>query len=129
MELLRFGSEDIDNVLAQMSPEELDALPFGAIQLDLGGRVITYNSVEADITGREPEDVLGRNFFEEIAPCTNTPDFHGKFKDGVAAGVLNQIFEYTFDYRMVPTKVDVHMKLAANGSSCWIFVKRVTQSV
>lgn len=128
MELLRFGLDDIDNVLAQMSDDELDNLPFGAIQLDLEGRVLAYNAVEEQISGRRADQVVGRDFFREIAPCTNTPDFYGKFEQGVRTGSLNQIFEYTFDYRMTPTKTKVHMKLSSKDGSCWIFVKRISHT-
>jgi photoactive yellow protein len=125
MEIIKFGQEDIENTLSKMGDEQLDDLAFGAIQLDQDGTILQYNAAEADITGRDPEAVKGKNFFRDVAPCTNTDEFYGTFKKGVESGDLNSLFEYTFDYQMQPTKVKVHMKKALSGDSYWVFVKRI----
>ncbi len=125
LNIVAFGKADVDNVLARMTPQELDDLAFGAIQLDAKGRILAYNAAEASITGRSAADVVGRNFFTEVAPCTDTPRFRGIFEAGVRADDLNTMFEYTFDYRMAPTKVKIHMKKALVGDTFWIFVKRL----
>ena len=125
MEIVKFGQEDIANTLSKMSDKDLDGLAFGAIQLDKNGTILQYNAAEGDITGRDPEEVKGKNFFREVAPCTNTDEFYGKFRKGVEAGDLNTLFEYTFDYNMMPTKVKVHMKKALSGDGYWVFVKRL----
>jgi len=125
MDIIRFGQDDIENTLSEMDDRQLDDLAFGAIQLDAKGTILQYNAAEADITGRDPEKVKGQNFFTDVAPCTNTDEFYGKFKEGVDSGALNSIFEYTFDYKMQPTKVKVHMKKAVTDDSYWVFVKRV----
>ncbi len=125
MEIVKFGQDDIENSLSKMNDKDLDGLAFGAIQLDQNGNILQYNAAEGDITGRDPEEVKGKNFFREVAPCTNTDEFYGKFKKGVESGELNTLFEYTFDYNMMPTKVKVHMKKALSGDSYWVFVKRL----
>lgn len=127
MEIVRFGTDDIDNVLSQMDDSQLNDLAFGAVQLDKDGNILSYNQAEGEITGRDPEEVKGKNFFTEVAPCTNTDEFFGKFKEGVASGSLNNLFEYVFDYKMTPTKVQVHMKKALQGDSYWVFVKRIAR--
>ena len=124
MEIVRFGSENIENVLAKMSDAQINSLAFGAIKLDETGKILFYNSTEGEITGRKPEDVIGKNFFTEVAPCTRRPEFFGVFKKGVASGSLDTVFEYTFDYKMNPIKVKVHMKTAMNKDGYWIIVKR-----
>lgn len=125
MEVVKFGAEDIENTLSKLSNKDVDGLAFGAIELDKDGKILSYNSTEGAITGRKPEDVMGKNFFREVAPCTNRPEFFGKFKDGVENDNLNTMFEYVFDYNMQPTKVKVHMKKALSGNSYYIFVKRL----
>ena len=125
MERVKFDENDLNNALANMNPNEIDSLSFGAVELDGTGKIIRYNAAEGDITGRDPKAVVGKNFFKDVAPCTNSPEFYGKFKEGVASGALNTLFEYRFDYEMTPTKVKVHMKSAIGGGSYWIFVKRV----
>ena len=120
-----FGKDDIENTLSKMSAQDLDELAFGAIQLDANGKILVYNATEAGITGRDPREVVGLNFFREVAPCTDRPAFRGVFDAGVKAGNLNTMFEYVFDYRMAPTRVRVHMKKALIGDTYWIFVKRL----
>ncbi|MEX1221329.1 MAG: photoactive yellow protein [Idiomarina sp.] len=125
MEMIRFGSDDIENTLAKMQDSQLNDVAFGAIQLDAGGKIIKYNAAEGDITGRKPEEVIGKNFFRDVAPCTNSKEFKGRFDEGVKSGNLNTMFEYVFDYQMKPTSVKVHMKKALTGDSYWVFVKRL----
>ena len=125
MNIVGFGKDDIENVLSKLTSKEIDQLAFGAVQLDAKGTVLQYNAAEASITGRKREDVIGRNFFREVAPCTDSPAFKGAFDAGVRSGDLNTMFEYVFDYRMAPTKVKIHMKKALVGDSYWIFVKRL----
>ena len=125
MERVNFGSDDIGNKLAEMSDKDIDNLAFGAINLDKNGTILSYNKPEGEITGRKPEEVIGKNFFTEVAPCTKTDEFFGKFQEGVKSGNLSTMFEYTFDYQMKPTKVKVHMKKSLNDDSYWVFVKRV----
>jgi photoactive yellow protein len=120
-----FGRMDVENVLAKMDDAQLDKLAFGAIELDAGGRVLKYNAVEGAITGRDPKSMVGRNFFTDVAPCTNRAAFKGVFDAGVRGNNLNSLFEYVFDHQMKPTKVKVHMKKGISSNSYWIFVKRV----
>lgn len=125
MEQVKFGAEDIQNRLAKMNDQDIDKLAFGAIELDRNGNILKYNVKEGDITGRNPKDMIGKNFFREVAPCTNTDKFYGAFQSGVKSGDLNAMFEYEFDYQMQPTKVKVHMKKALEGDTYWLFVKRI----
>jgi photoactive yellow protein len=125
LNIVGFGKDDIDNVLSKLSAREVDQLAFGAVQLDGRGTILQYNAAEAGITGRSQKDVIGKNFFRDVAPCTSTPAFKGLFDKGVREGNLNTMFEYTFDYNMAPTKVKIHMKKAIADDSYWIFVKRL----
>ncbi len=125
LNIIGFGKDDIQNVIARMNPKEVDQLAFGAVQLDGKGTILRYNAAEASITGRSAAEVIGRNFFRDVAPCTNSPTFKGVFDQGVRDDNLNTMFEYVFDYRMTPTKVKVHMKKAISDGTYWIFVKRL----
>ncbi|WP_374764719.1 photoactive yellow protein [Yunchengibacter salinarum] len=124
MDIVSFDQGDLENTLDKMSDSDIDNLAFGAIELDKSGTVKRYNATEGDITGRDKDTVIGKNFFDDVAPCTKTNEFHGRFqaiRDGKEDSV---IFNYVFDYKMVPTKVKVHMKKALTGDSIWVFVKR-----
>lgn len=125
MEIVKFDQSDIENVLANMSSSQIDGLAFGAVQLDKDGLILQYNAAESDITGRNKDDAIGKSFFKDIAPCTKTPQFHGEFKEIVAGKKDSVLFNYTFDYNMKPTRVNVHLKRSLDGKSFWVFVKRI----
>ncbi len=125
LENIKFDQNDIQNALAKLDDSKVDELTFGAVKVDKDGKILAYNEAESQITGRKKENVLGKNFFTEVAPCTKTDIFYGKFKEGVEKGDLNVLFEYTFDYQMAPTKVKVHMKKSLTDEHYWIFVKRL----
>ena len=110
-----------------MSAEELDTLPFGVIQLDEEGKIRMYNLAEGEISGRNPEEVLGKNFFTEVAPCTNVQEFAGRFRQGVKDRNLNCTFPYLFDFRMRPTRVWVRMYFSHKTNSAWVFVMRAEE--
>ena len=76
------GRAEIERI-ENLSESGLDALPFGAIRLDRNGTILAFNRAEADITGRRRESVIGKNFFTEVAPCTNVQEFAGRFREGV----------------------------------------------
>ncbi len=119
-----FEKHTIDD-LASLKSAELDKLPFGVIQLSRTGEIRAYNSAEGDITGREPKAVLGKNFFREVAPCTDRPEFRGRFEEVMSNPDTMVSFEYTFDHQMNPTRVKVQMKRHGNGDSCWVIVNRI----
>jgi photoactive yellow protein len=48
--------------LARMTRDQLDALPFGVIELAADGTILSYNAGEAELSGRKPEKVIGKNF-------------------------------------------------------------------
>ncbi len=124
MKFIKFDADDIDNVLAEFSAAELDEIPFGVMQVDRKGRILLYNNTEADITGVDRTAAIDRNFFTEIAPCTNQPGFKGRFDEGVRSGNMNIVMEWRVsadDTRVV----QVHMKAAKCGEKFWIFTKRL----
>lgn len=120
--MVAFDEDDIENPLARLSDGDIDQLAFGAIQLDATGKVLSYSRRESQITGRDAKDVVGKNFFDEVAPCTRSPEFYGRFRSGVDNDDLGVVFDYVFDYKMNPTRVRVHMKKAIRGDSYRILV-------
>ena len=107
----------------RMTERQLDELPFGAIRLDRDGRVLSYNIRESQLTGRRKEKVIGRNFFTEVAPCTNVQSFAGRFREGVERKDMHVIFPYRFDFEMAPRDVTVTMFYSQQTDSAWVFVR------
>ena len=106
-----------------MTPQELDALPMGIIQLDENGNILHYNNYEAELAGLKKESVLGRNFFREVAPCTDVQEFHGRFKQGVADKTLHVKFRYHFTFKHNPRNVLVTLFYSPITSSVWVLVQ------
>ena len=82
---------------------------------------------EGELTGTDPVWAQGRNFFDEVAVCTKTPAFYGKFLEGVKRGFLNAVFNFTFDHREIPTRVRVHMMTMPDAHGQQIVVVLVTR--
>lgn len=99
-----------------------DGLPFGAIALDPDGVVLRYNMTESRISNRKPEQVIGKNFFTQVAPCTNVQEFAGRFREGVAKRSLDVTFPYHFDFQMDPVDVYVRLFYSQNTQMAWVFV-------
>jgi photoactive yellow protein len=113
---------DLESI-TRMSEEQLDDLPFGAIRLDKDGTILSFNMSESKLTGRKKERVVGRNFFTEVAPCTNVMDFAGRFREGMAKKELHAIFPYRFDFQMAPRDVTVTLFYSKQTDSAWVFVR------
>lgn len=125
MRIVKFGASNVANELAQMDDADIDNLAFGLIQLDRDGRILRYNAAEADIANLDQEGMVGRLFFKDVAPCTRTDVFEGRFRKGVEEGELDIEFAYVFDHQMPRTQVRVHMRQADDGETYWVMVKRV----
>jgi photoactive yellow protein len=106
--------------LDRLTVEELDALPYGVVQLDVDGYVLSYNRAEAENAG--VEKALGRHYFAEVAPCANTPEFHGLFLTGVASRRLDETFVYTFMCGLLPRRVQLRMYYSVRTGSVWLFL-------
>lgn len=123
MDIIPFGAQDIDNILAR-EPQRAEYLPFGAVLLDRLGKVVKYNRAEGLIAGREPSEVVGKDFFNDIAPCAKGKRFHGEFLKFHQTGQVETVFDYTFAYKGANVRVKIHLKSQPDGQHCWMFVKR-----
>lgn len=105
----------------------LDELAIGVIKVDSAGLVLFYNKAESRLSGRSAKLVIGKNFFLDVAPCTNIPAFRGKFLEGVRKGKLDTIFDFIFDFRMTPVRVRVRMSNSSEPDKFWILVHLVEE--
>ncbi|MFY7962995.1 MAG: ATP-binding protein [Elsteraceae bacterium] len=108
-----------------MDVEALNHLPVGAIKVDAEGRIAFYNETESRISGRAAVRVIGRRFFHEIAPCTNMPNFYGRFRDAVVAENAHVSFLFVFDFAMRPIRVRIDMRPSSEKGLYWILVRPV----
>ena len=117
---------DFTNQIDRLNPHEIDELPIGAIQLDRDGTILCFNAEETALTGFSAESVVGKNFFQQIAPCTKVQQFHGQFTDGVARRSLHVKFRFTFKFGLPRGPIDVWITLfySVASDTVWVFVRR-----
>lgn len=107
----------------QLSPDELDALPFGVVRLDAAGNVTFYSKTEAAQSGFGDRRALGRGFFTQLAPCLGTPELLRRIDDARRAGTLDVTFEQIGDFDSAERELRVRVVSAAGGG-LWVFLQR-----
>ena len=114
--------DDVLDLVDRMSPEELDRLPYGLIQLDASGRILNYNAVESRLASISKQDAIGKQFFTEIAPCTRVQEFYGRFKEGVIRESLDTSFHFHFAFKQNPRDVTVRLLYARRTRTVWVLI-------
>jgi photoactive yellow protein len=103
-----FDPRNVDN----LPDTELDALPFGVVGLDTEGTILRYNLYESRFARLDRNQVLGRQFFGEVAHCTRNEAFEGRFRKFAAAGPGGQPverFDFVFDFKFGVQEVSVEI--------------------
>lgn len=117
------GIVPVENLL-QLGPADYDRLPFGFITVDRDGVIQRFNAFETAYSGMREEDVLGRSFFQDVAPCTSVRDFEGRFRsmiEGGEDGVAR--FRYVFRFGGGERLVQVSMTFIASEDRGIIIVR------
>jgi photoactive yellow protein len=110
--------------IESMTHAELNQLPFGAIRITADGTILDYNDSEAALSHRRPADVIGKNFFTEVAPCTRVAEFYGEFEKLKVAGRSGQAeFSFVFRFAKGAALVDVVLLYEADTGNGTILVK------
>jgi photoactive yellow protein len=110
-------------LIDSLSPAELDLLPFGVIQLDQEGKIVQYHDYESRLAGIAKSTAIGKNFFTELAPCTDVQEFHGRFKEGASRRQLYETFRYHFAFKRNPRDVSVTLFYSKITESTWVFIR------
>lgn len=103
----------------------LRSLPAGVVVLDDEGRVLFYNDEESRLSGRPAKDVEGRDFFREIAPCTDVRELAGVFREAMAdpARPLDEDLELVFPFEGRAIDVRIRMrKVVFDGRQAGLLV-------
>lgn len=130
MENINFQGVNLAELLPRIPESVKNGLPFGIVKMDLTGTILEYNMAEGELTGVDPKWAIGKNFFNDVALCTRTAAFYGRFVEGVKKGFLNVVFEFVFDHRQIATKVKIHMFTmpdSAGKKTVMLLVKRSNQ--
>lgn len=118
---LGFNDPDLFAALERASDAALDDLGFGVIGMAPDGRVERYNRWEAQLSGLSASLVLGQNFFSAVAPCTNNRIIARRF---ASEHHLDETIDYTFAFRLRPTKVKLRLLRSSEGGRMYLLVAR-----
>jgi photoactive yellow protein len=115
-----FSDPDLAQSLATCDDARLDCLDFGVIRMTLDGVVSSYNALESSLAGLSPSRVLGKNFFTEVAPCTNNYLVASRFEE---CATLDERLPYVFTLRMRPRKVELRLLKEAGAQHQYVLVR------
>jgi photoactive yellow protein len=104
-----FNEEEVLAMISLGHTEALNRVAFGVVHLNEAGTIVGYSRQESELSGLRPEDVIGRNFFDEVAPCTNKADFRSHFAGVISGQREFAVVYYTFPFRPQPVPVQVVM--------------------
>lgn len=121
---MSFVSDEVLRKLDNLTVQDANELSFGIVRVNDEGIIELYNQYESDISKLPASEVMGKNFFITVAPCTNNRLFKGKFDAGVSSDSLDVEFLYTFTYRLRPTNVAVRLYRDPLSKTNWIFTQR-----
>ena len=109
--------------------EVLDALPYGLVALDANNQILSYNRAESERARRHPDEVIGKNFFMDVAPCTNVRELAGWLADARAAGRnAKKTLEFVFEFPFGRELVDIRLLYEAETETSTILVKSINGS-
>jgi photoactive yellow protein len=111
--------------LDRMSDAELDTLGFGVIGLDPSGVIRRYNQYESRLARLDRAQVLGRNFFEQVAKCTRVPEFEGRWRTMMETRAPRaDRFPFVFDFVFGAQEVEVQMVLPPGSALSYVLIAR-----
>lgn len=121
-----FVPQAISEHLDSLNQALADQQSFGIIGLDVQAIVRIFNKAEERLSGLPASEVLNHSFFDDVAPCTASRLFRGRFLAGLERGSLDEHFFYTFTYRIRPVSAHIHMLYRpAQSPLVFLFVDRV----
>lgn len=120
MTQIQFTQTNLLSVLDECDDANLDQLGFGVVGMKTDGTVTRYNQEEQRIAGLSAGRVLGKNFFTEVAPCTNNFLVSQKFFD---EQTVDETIPYVFTLKMRPRKVELRLLKAPAGRHMYLLVR------
>ncbi|TVR92130.1 MAG: hypothetical protein EA428_04265 [Spirochaetaceae bacterium] len=107
--------------ISEMDDNELHDCSFGVIKMSKDAVVQAVNNAEIELTGLSRSAFIDKNFFTQVAPCTNNymvAEKYRKFDE------LDETIPYVFTYMMKPTPVHLRMLKSRAYDSQYLLVDR-----
>lgn len=107
--------------LDRFTQEELDALPFGVVQLDRRGRVLSINQYATAIADWNDSAAVGLDFFAEVCPAMRVADIVDRMHTGFASDHLDEMFPLTVMTDDGSLQALIRMYYASRTRTMWVF--------
>ena len=114
---------DAPNLMAQlvgMSDDELDALPYGVIEMDQRYTVLRYSATESRNSHLPADRVIGRHFFRDVAYCADNRHVAHRYEEGT----LDATIPYVFAFRMKLEPVTLRMLRGVGQEKMYLLIRR-----
>ncbi|MBG08633.1 MAG: phosphonate transporter [Halobacteriovoraceae bacterium] len=106
--------------LESKSESELDQVNFGIVGSNKENHLCTiYNKWETDLSGLSKDFVIGKNFYVDVAPCTNNFLVYNRYETELN---LDETIDYVFTYKLSPTKVRIRMLKSQDVATEYLLV-------
>jgi photoactive yellow protein len=105
-----------------LTPQELDRLPAGLVRLAPDGTIFHYNQAESRLSGQDPLQMIGKNFFT-VAPCAAVKGFKSEFDDLVRQGSGRAAFSWIFEFPSGKVFVNITLVKDADDHYVNLFVR------
>ncbi len=115
--------------LEDLNADALSSLSAGIFCVDDRGVIRRANEnalqwPDADVN--TPDALVGKHFFDDVAPAANNALFRGRFEDGVAGQAMDDQFFYTYvSEDFGPVNLTVHLHRKPDQPVNWILFRIV----
>lgn len=116
---------EVRKAISTSSLENLNRLAIGAIEVDKYGKILEYSEAGNQFSGFNNDEVIGRNFFKDIATCTDYGEFKKYFYEIVEGKREEALFDFLLTNFRPPVKVQVMLKRSIIDQKYWIFIKKL----
>ena len=116
--------DDIDVALAleALSDRQRNSLDYGVVKLDRNGVVSHFSETEARKSGFD-KPAIGKDFFLQVAPCMNKPEFKGRLDEAWSKGKVDIEIGWVGDFNDADREIRIRAVSASDGG-VWILLNR-----
>ncbi len=91
-----------------VNKDQSSIMPFGLLELDSRGTVVHYSPARAQQPGDwERDEIVGRNFFDDVVPVMPVKEFKDRFLRFMASGDSVQRFTIRFLFKQQDVRVQI----------------------
>jgi photoactive yellow protein len=117
----QFKQEDLFEALEQYDAKDFNDFGYGVVRMDRSGGIKAYNSYNSDLASDANKDVIGQNFFTQVAPCTNNFMVAEKYND--FGTELDETLDYILTYRVKPAQVTLRMLAKSSSENQYLLIR------